>query len=210
VTALLVAWRNGDQRALERLIPLVHRELRRVARAAMRGERTDHTLEPTALVNEAYIRLAGLRRLNWQDRAHFLAVSARVMRQILIDYARARRFQKRGGGAIKVTLDTVLVAPEPGRDLVALDEALGQLAEADARKGRVVELRFFGGLTVEESAAVLGVSVDTVMRDWKFARAWLLRELKGRPSSPSGSGHRMGGVSPASRDARGTLRAPRR
>lgn len=176
----MVAWRCGDEIAFERLIPLVYRELHRVARAAMRGERTGHTLEPTALVNEAYLRLVDLRRLNWQDRAHFLAVSARLMRQILIDHARAHRYQKRGGGAVKVTLDgNIAVSSEPGRDLVALDDALEALSRVDERKSRVIELRFFGGLTVEETATFMSVSVDTIMRDWKLAKAWLLRELAG-------------------------------
>jgi RNA polymerase sigma-70 factor, ECF subfamily len=180
VTGLLLAWRRGDARALEQLIPLVHRELRRIAKAVMRGERQNHTLEPTALVNEAYLRLVELGRIEWQDRAHFLAVAARLMRRVLIDHARAHRYQKRGGGVTKVTLDGDIAVPsEPGRDLVALDDALEALAKVDERKSRVVELRFFGGLTVEETATVLQVSVDTIMRDWKLAKAWLLRELGG-------------------------------
>jgi RNA polymerase sigma factor (TIGR02999 family) len=180
VTGLLLAWRRGDARALEQLIPLVHRELRRIAKAVMRGERQNHTLEPTALVNEAYLRLVELGRIEWQDRAHFLAVAARLMRRVLIDHARAHRYQKRGGGVTKVTLDGDIAVPsEPGRDLVALDHALEALAKVDERKSRVVELRFFGGLTVEETATVLQVSVDTIMRDWKLAKAWLLRELGG-------------------------------
>ena len=175
-----MAWRRGDANALDRLIPLLYRELHRIAKAAMRGERQGHTLKPTALVNEAYLRLVDFRRLEWQDRAHFLAVSARLMRQILIDHARAHRYQKRGGGAVKVTLEEDIAVPsERGRDLVALDDALEALSQVDERKSRVIELRFFGGLTVEETAAVLSVSVDTVMRDWKLAKAWLLRELGG-------------------------------
>jgi RNA polymerase sigma factor (TIGR02999 family) len=176
VTGLLTAWRRGDADALEQLIPLVHAELLRVAKAAMRVERDGHTLEPTALVNEAYMRLVNLR-LDWQDRAHFLAVSARLMRRILIDHARAHRYQKRGGGAVRVTLGDIAVSSEPGRDLVALDDALEALSRVDERKSRVIELRFFGGMTVEETATVIGVSVDTIMRDWKLAKAWLLREL---------------------------------
>lgn len=153
MTGLLLAWRRGDEHALEQLIPLVYGELRRVARAAMRGERPGHSLEPTALVNETYMKLVDLRRLNWQDRAHFLAVSARLMRQILIDHARARRYQKRGGEAVKVTLDeNIAVSSEPGRDLVALDEALEALSQVEERKSRVIELRFFGGLSVKETA----------------------------------------------------------
>ena len=180
MTGLLVAWRRGDEQALERLLPLVYRELHRAARAAMRGERSGHTLEPTALINEAYLRLVDLRQLDWRDRAHFLAVSARLMRRILIDHARAHRYQKRGGGAVTVTLDgNIAISSEPGRDLVALDDALQALAQVDERKSQVIELRFFGGLTVEETATVMRVSVDTVMRDWKMAKAWLLRELGG-------------------------------
>ncbi len=178
VTRLLVDWRNGDQGALERLIPLVHEELRRVARRHMAHERAGHTLQATALVNEAYVRLIDIRQVNWQDRAHFFAMSSRLMRRILVDFARAKGYQKRGGGVQKVSLDEALiVSQEPGADLVALDAALNALAVFDARKAQVVEMRFFGGLSVEETAEALKVSVDTVMRDWKLAKAWLLREL---------------------------------
>ena len=178
VTRLLVDWRNGDQGALERLIPLVHEELRRVARRPMAHERAGHTLQATALVNEAYVRLIDIRQVNWQDRAHFFAMSSRLMRRILVDFARAKGYQKRGGGVQKVSLDEALiVSQEPGADLVALDAALNALAVFDARKAQVVEMRFFGGLSVEETAEALKVSVDTVMRDWKLAKAWLLREL---------------------------------
>ena len=179
ITRLLVDWRNGDQRALEQLIPLVHEELRRVARRHMAHERAGHTLQATALVNEAYVRLIDIRQVNWQDRAHFFAMSSRLMRRILVDFARAKGYQKRGGGAQKVSLDEALiVSAEPAADLVALDDALTALAAFDARKAQVVEMRFFGGLSVEETAEALKVSVDTVMRDWKLAKAWLLRELK--------------------------------
>ena len=179
VTALLRAWGQGDQAALERLVPLVEPELHRIARRCMAGERAGHSLQATALVNEAYLRLVDVQRVNWQDRAHFLAMSARLMRRVLVDAARAKGYQKRGGGAVKVTLDEALVpSAEPAIDLVALNDALEALAAFDERKSRVVEMRFFGGLSVEESAAVLDVSVDTVMRDWKLAKAWLLREMR--------------------------------
>ena len=179
MTGLLLAWRGGDEAALEQLVPLVHEELRRIARGCMRGERTGHSLQATALVNEAYLRLVGAQQVDWQNRVHFLAVSARLMRRILVDFARSKKYQKRGGGAQAITFDEALVVAEPGKDLVALDEALEALAKLDERKARVVEMRFFGGLTVEETATVLGVSPDTVMRDWRLAKAWLLRELRG-------------------------------
>jgi RNA polymerase sigma factor (TIGR02999 family) len=176
---LLIDWSNGDENALQQLIPLVHEELRRVARRHMAHERAEHTLQATALVNEAYMRLVDVQRVKWQNRAHFFAMSARLMRRILVDFARSRRYQKRGGGAQKVTLDEALVvSPEPGSDLVRLDEVLTALAAVDSRKAQVVEMRFFGGLSVEETAEALHVSRDTVMRDWKLAKAWLLRELK--------------------------------
>ena len=184
VTKLLVDWRNGDQAALEQLIPLVHEELRRVARRHMAHERPGHTLQATALVNEAYVRLIDIKQVNWQDRAHFFAMSSRLMRRVLVDFARSKGYQKRGGGAQKVSLDEALiVSSEPGADLVALDDALDALAAFDARKAQVVEMRFFGGLSVEETAEALKVSVDTVMRDWKLAKAWLLRELAGQDPS---------------------------
>jgi RNA polymerase sigma factor (TIGR02999 family) len=179
ITRLLIDWRNGDQAALEQLIPLVHDELRRVARRHMAHERAGHTLQATALVNEAYVRLIDIKQVNWQDRAHFFAMSSRLMRRVLVDFARSKGYQKRGGDAQKVSLDEALiVTQEPGQDLVALDDALTALAAFDARKAQVVEMRFFGGLSVEETAEALKVSVDTVMRDWKLAKAWLLRELK--------------------------------
>jgi RNA polymerase sigma factor (TIGR02999 family) len=178
ITGLLLAWGLGDQAAFNQLVPLVHAELHRIARRCMAGERAGHSLQATALVNEAYVRLIDAQRVRWQDRAHFLAMAARMMRRVLVDVARAKGYQKRGGGAVRVTFDELALAPaEPGHDLVALDDALQALARVDERKSRVIELRFFGGLSVEETAEVLDVSVDTVMRDWKLARAWLLREL---------------------------------
>ncbi len=180
VTDLLVAWRRGDASALEHLVPLVHGELRRLARREMRRERAGHTLQTTALVNEAYLRLVDLSRVQWQDRAHFFAMSARLMRRILVDHARARESRKRGGGARRISFDEALVvSDERGADLVALDDALQALAAFDDRKSRVVELRFFGGLGVDETAEALHVSPETVMRDWRLAKVWLLRELGG-------------------------------
>ena len=191
ITRLLVDWRGGDQAALEQLMPLVHDELRRLARRHMAHERVGHTLQATALVNEAFVRLIDVRQVKWQDRAHFFAMSSRLMRRILVDFARSKGYQKRGGGAQKVSLDDALVvATEPGQDLVALDDALNALAAFDARKSQVVEMRFFGGLSVEETAEALNVSVDTVMRDWKLAKAWLQRELRdqGAQGRPDGKG----------------------
>ena len=179
---LLLAWGAGDQSALARLTPLVHQELQQIARRCMRGERANRSFEATALVNEAYLRLVDTQHVNWQNRAHFLAMAARLMRRILVDLARARRYQKRGGGALQVSLTDALLTSEKGDDLVAVDDALRALAQVDERKSRVVELRFFGGLTVEETATVLMVSRDTVMRDWKLARAWLRRELRSAQS----------------------------
>jgi RNA polymerase sigma factor (TIGR02999 family) len=182
-TKLLLAWGQGDQGALERLVPLVHDELHRIARRCMAGERVGHSLQATALVNEAYLRLIDVSHVDWQDRAHFLAVSARLMRRILVDHARSRNYEKRGGGARKVSFDEgLVVSVEPGQDLVALHDALTALAKVDPRKSQVVELRFFGGLSVEETAEALHVSTDTVTRDWKLAKVWLLRELRADPS----------------------------
>jgi len=182
VTGLLVAWGNGDQAALEQLIPLVHDELRRIAHRYMRGERPGHTLQATALVNEAYLRLVEVSRVRWQNRAQFFGVAANSMRRILVDSARAHRSQKRGGGMHAVTLDEALVvAEEPSAMLIALDDALEALKALDARKARVVELRYFGGLTVTETAEVLKVSPETVMRHWDFAKSWLSREMTGNP-----------------------------
>ena len=180
-TGLLRAWSEGDQGALEELVPLVEAELRRLARIYMARERRGHTLQATALVNVAYLRLAGARRLRWEDRAHFLGIAARLMRQVLVDHARSRGYQKRGAGAQRVTLDeALLTSPGPSLDVVALDRALDALAAVDERKSRVVELRFFGGLSVEETAHVLHLSNDTIKRDWRLAKLWLLRELEGR------------------------------
>ena len=180
VTQLLKAWTAGDQNALEKLTPLVYEQLHRVARRYMAGQRPGHTLQTTALVNEAYVRLVDCSRVNWQDRAHFLAVSAQLMRRILIDFARSRSYQKRGGDVAHLSLeDAPPLSHEPDANVVALDDALKVLAEIDRRKSEVVELKFFGGLSVKEIAEVLKVSTETVVRDWRLARAWLLRELSG-------------------------------
>ena len=180
-TALLLAWGRGDQSAFDELVPLVHDELRRIARRHMRQERADHTLQATALVNEVFVRLIDGERVQWRNRAHFFALAARLMRRILVDSARAHGYQKRGGGAPVVSLDDALVvSPERSREIVALDDALQALAAIDPRKSQVVELRYFGGLSVEETAEALQVSRDTVLRDWRLARGWLLRELSGR------------------------------
>jgi RNA polymerase sigma factor (TIGR02999 family) len=180
VTQLLVRWREGDQRALDELMPLVYEELRRLAAHYMRGERPGHTLQTSALVNEAYLRLAAHEEIQWQDRAHFFAVAAQAMRRILVDHARRRGNLKRGGGALRVALDEALiVSAERMAEVVALDDALARLAEIAPRKSQLVELRFFGGLSIEEAAEVLGVSPGTVMRDWTFVKAWLRREVAG-------------------------------
>ena len=177
MTRLLLAWRAGDETALAQLTPLVHKELQRIARGCLRAERARDSVPATALVHEAYLRLVDTQHMNWKNRAHFLAMAARLMRRILVDLARARQYQKRGGGAVLVSFTSALHTPDKAEDLVALDDALQALAHLDERRSRVVELRFFGGLSVEETAAVLSVSPDTVMRDWKLARAWLRREL---------------------------------
>ncbi len=185
VTALLHAWRDGDDGALDRLIPLIYRELRQIAHARMRAENPGNSLQTTALVHEAYIRLVGARDVSWQNRSHFFALCAQAMRRILVDAARARGAAKRGGGGAAVPYaDWLAALPAPDLDLIALDEALTQLSEIDARKGRVVELRYFGGLSVDETAEVLRVSVPTVMRDWGAARLWLMRALR-----HAGGGH---------------------
>ena len=178
ITRLLTAWTDGDQSALEKLVPLVESELHRLAHHYMGRERPGHTLQTSALVNEAYIRLIDWKNVRWQNRAHFFAVSAQLMRRILVDFARERNYLKRGGGALQVSLAEAETLPlERHRDLVALDEALAALSQFDERKGRVVELRFFGGLSIKEVAEVLKVSEETVMRDWRLAKVWLLREL---------------------------------
>jgi len=179
VTKLLASWTAGDPEALDRLLPVVYEGLRRLARNRMRLERPGQSLQPTALVNEAYMRLARMKRLQWQDRAHFFALCGRLMRHILVDAARARKFAKRAGGGVRVAFDeAILPLASRDPDVVALDDALTALEDMDPRKSRVVELRFFAGLSVEETAAVLGVSTDPVSRDWKFAKPWLYRELR--------------------------------
>jgi RNA polymerase sigma factor (TIGR02999 family) len=184
VTQWLQAWGEGDKCALDKLTPLVYAELRRVAHRYMARERSGHSLQTTALVNEVYLRLVDVKRVNWHDRAHFFAVCARMMRRILTDYARSRHYLKRGGGTQRVLLDEVpVVAPNQTADLEALDNALNSLAAFDPRKSQVVELRFFGGLNVEETAEVLKVSPETVKRDWKFAKAWLAREIEQRAAA---------------------------
>jgi RNA polymerase sigma factor (TIGR02999 family) len=178
VTQLLKAWTTGDEQALEKLTPLVYEQLHRVAQRYMAGERSGHILQTTALVNEVYLRLVDCGQINWQDRAHFFAVSAQLMRRILIDFARSRGYQKRSANAPHMSLDEApSVCNEPDANLVALDDALKTLATIDERKTKVVELRFFGGLSVQETAEVLRVSAETVVRDWRLAKVWLLREL---------------------------------
>lgn len=180
VTQLLRAWSDGDDQALGALLPLVEAELRRLARTYMARERKGHTLQTTALVNEAFVRLVDARSIPWQDRAHFLGIAARLMRRVLVDHARARGYQKRGGDAQRVSwTEAMAVAPDLDFNLLALDRALDKLAASDPRKARVIEMRFFGGLTVEETAEVLQVSSDTVKRDWRLAKLWLLRDLEG-------------------------------
>jgi len=179
VTELLADWNHGDNGALAELTPLVYEELRRLAHHYMEGQRTDHTLQTTALVDEAYLRLADQTKPNWQNRAHFFAVAARAMRQILVNYAKSSRAQKRGGGALKVELDeAAIVSPEQSQAIVDLHEALGRLGVLDSRKARVVELKYFGGLNYDEIAEVMKISTVTVRRDWVFAKAWLYDELR--------------------------------
>lgn len=178
ITQLLLAWSKGDRGALDRLFPLVYAELRRIAKSYMRKERAGRTLQTTALIHEAYLRLIDAGQIEWRNRAHFFGVAARAMRQILVEMARERGCQKRGGGERRVSLDEAMVIGAGlDEDLVALDEALGALAQLDARKAQVVEMRFFGGLTEEEIAAALDVSPETVRRDWRLARSWLRRKL---------------------------------
>ena len=178
ITGLLVDWSNGDQTALEKLLPLVEQELRRLAHSYMRRENPDHTLQTTALVNEAYLKLIDQKKTRWQNRAHFFGIAAQIMRRILLNYARDQHREKRGGKAVQVSLsEASVVCLEKPEELIALDEALERLAAVDERKSRVVELRYFGGLEIEEIAEVLKVAPITVMRDWKFAKAWLFREM---------------------------------
>ena len=178
VTELLAEWSHGDNAALAELTPLVYEELRRLAHHFMEGQRPDHTLQTTALVDEAYLRLADQTKPSWQNRAHFFAVAARAMRQILVNYAKSNRAQKRGGGALKVELDEVaIISPEESKEIVDLHEALERLATLDSRKAQVVELKYFGGLNYDEMAEVLKISPVTVRRDWRFAKAWLYKEL---------------------------------
>ena len=179
VTQLLRAWSAGDERALEKLTPLVYEQLHRVAQRYMAGQRPDHTLQTTALVNEVYLRLVDCEQVRWQDRAHFFAVSSQLMRRILVDFARSRGYQKRGGAIPHISLEEApTVCCEPDANLMALDDALNQLAQRDPQQVRIVELRYFAGLTVEETAAVLDISPATVKRDWSMARAWLSRQIK--------------------------------
>jgi RNA polymerase sigma-70 factor (ECF subfamily) len=180
ITGLLRAWEQGDRGALDRLMPIVYDELRRAARNYMRREQASQTLQATALVNEVYMRLVDITSVRWQDRAHFFAIAASMMRRILLDAARARAAGKRGGGELRITLHEDALASNQAADLVAIDDALQALSQVDPRKAQVVELRFFGGLSVEEMAEVLSISPQSVKRDWKLARAWLLKELGGR------------------------------
>lgn len=179
ITAILVDWSNGDKSALDKLLPLVERELHRLAHSYMRREDPDHTLQTTALINETYLRLIDQRKVHWQNRAHFFGIAAQIMRRILLNYARDQNRMKRGGRAIHVSLSRAMVVPiDKDRELIALNDALTRLEELDARKAKVVELRYFGGLSVEETAEVLNVAPITVMRDWQFAKAWLAREMQ--------------------------------
>ena len=180
VTGLLIDWSSGDQSALNKLLPLVESELHRLAHHYMKRERAGHTLQTTGLVNEAYLRLIGQKNVSWQNRAHFFGIAARLMRQILVDYARRRQFAKRGGNALQVSLDqAAIVADESSAEMIALDDALNALADFAPEQSRIVELKFFGGLTIEETAEVMKLSVDKIKRDWSMAKAWLYHEIKG-------------------------------
>jgi RNA polymerase sigma factor (TIGR02999 family) len=180
VTGLLLAWSEGNEDALQKLVPAVYQELRRLARYYLSRERAGHTLQATALVHEAYQKLIDTPKVHWRDRAHFFAICAQLMRRILVDHARSRGYLKRGGAVCLVPLEEAFAASsEPGKDVLAIDEALSALAEVDPRKAQVVELRFFGGLTAEETAEVLKISPESVLRDWRLAKSWLLREIKG-------------------------------
>jgi len=179
ITALLIDWSNGSREALERLFPLVEKELHRLAHHYIRREQPGNTLQTTAIINETYLRLIDQKKVRWQNRAHFFGISAQIMRRFLLNYIRDQKRQKRGGGAIEVSFsESAHLSPEKSVELAALDEALQRLAEIDERKSRVVELRYFGGLSVEETAEVLGVSTITVIRDWNMAKAWLAREIR--------------------------------
>jgi RNA polymerase sigma factor (TIGR02999 family) len=189
LTQLLLRWRSGDETALDQLMPLVYGELHRLARQCLRGERAGHTLQTTALVNEAYLRLIRSSQVEWQDRAHFFAVAAQLMRRVLVDEARTRNYKKRGGEMIRVSLDeAMMISSERNAELVALDEALNRLAQFAPRKCQVVELRFFGGLGIEETAAVLNISPDIVKREWRTAKLWLLNELTKEATGNFGPG----------------------
>ena len=178
LTQLLIEWSNGDKAALDKLMPLVHAELRRLAHRYMSRERPGHTLQTTALVNEAYVRLVNRKDVHWQNRAHFFAIAAELMRSILVDHARSHAYAKRGGGAQKIELDeAMIVSQERAAEVVALDDVLKELAKIDPQQSRIVELRFFGGLTIEETAEVLGLSPATIKREWSTAKAWLYHEL---------------------------------
>ena len=178
VTQLLIQWSNGDKAALDKLMPLIYEELRQLARHYMNRERVGHTLQTTALVNEAYLRLINRKQVHWQNRAHFFAIAAHLMRSILVDHARSHAYAKRGGGARKIALDEALaVSQQRAADVVALDDALKRLAEIDPQQSRIVELKFFGGLTIEETAEVLALSPATIKREWSTAKAWLYHEL---------------------------------
>ena len=185
ITGLLRAWSGGDRNALERLLTLVYPELRKIAQRCLSNERHGHTLQATALVNEAYLHLVDIKKIEWHDRAHFFAIGARLMRRILVDYARSKGYAKRGGNAQRVGFDDALVvSAQPDPMLVRMDDALNALASFDARKAQIVEMRYFGGLQAEEIAGVLGVSVQTVHRDWGLAKAWLAREMSGDAPQP--------------------------
>ncbi|HKS39054.1 MAG TPA: sigma-70 family RNA polymerase sigma factor [Blastocatellia bacterium] len=191
VTQLLIEWRDGDKTALDKLVPLVYEELRRLAHYYVRRERAGHTLQTSGLVNEAYLRLVDHKGMRWQNREHFYAVAAQAMRRILVDYARSRNYAKRGGEALIVELDeAAIVAKKQVADLVALDDALQDLAAIDPRKSRIVEMRYFGGMSVEETASVLGVAPITVMREWSAAKAWLLRQMSAENTSDDAIGIR--------------------
>lgn len=180
VTQMLADWRKGDRSALDKLMPMVYQELRRLASSYLRRERPDHTLQPTALVHEAYFRLVDQRNVSWQNRAHFFGIAAQMMRRILVDHARSHLYAKRGGGAQKLALDEAIAVPgqEPEVDIAALDEALNNLQAIDPRQSRIVELRYFGGLSIEATAEVLKISPATVKREWNIARTWLHREIR--------------------------------